>query len=204
MPVIVISGLPGAGSTTLSKLIAQKLSLDYFSPGRVFKDIAHGKVEQQYYYQNLKELFDKKGIIIPKLKASNESEAALNLWNTELGKSKELHNILDKLQLELAQKGNIVIDGKLSLFMIKNADFKIWLKASQEARIKRSAQRDNIEFEIAREIIPQREQKELEEWTRIYDFDYREQEKIADLVINTSNLSPDEIADKIINASKKL
>ena len=47
--VIAISGLPGSGSTTIAKLLAKNLSLEYFSPGQLFKDIASGKYKEKSY-----------------------------------------------------------------------------------------------------------------------------------------------------------
>ena len=53
---IIISGLSGSGSTTTGKLLAEKFGLQYFSSGRLFKDIGMGVVEKHHYYPIFEEL----------------------------------------------------------------------------------------------------------------------------------------------------
>jgi CMP/dCMP kinase len=196
--VIAISGMPGAGSSTIGKLLAQELSMKSFSPGQLFKDVALGKVKEQHYYKLLKHLCDLKGIKIPEMKSDNNSKATIDLWNTEFGKSKEFHEVLDLLQIKLSKKDKIVIDGKLSLRMLTNADLKIWLTADIESRARRTAYRDKIDIEEAKKILIQRERKEREEFKKIYDFDYFDQENDADIVIDTSNYEARAVVDIIL------
>ncbi|MBU0907434.1 MAG: (d)CMP kinase [Nanoarchaeota archaeon] len=196
--VIAISGLPGAGSTTVSKLLAEKLNIQHFSPGRLYKDIATGKLANQDYYKTFKEICDKKGLIIPEQKNKDDSSGALNLWQTEFGKSSELHKAIDELQAKLSEQSNIVFDGKLSLKMIEKANPKVWLTASLKERAERTAERDNLKKENAEEILKKRQEIERKEWLNIYGIDYWEQEKTASLTIDTTNLSPEQTAQKII------
>ena len=198
MIVITISGKPGAGSSTTAKLLAKKLGLDYYSPGRVFKDIGLGIVKEQYYYPIFKGLCNKKQLTIPNMSAANDSQAVTSFWKTPLGKSKELHNVLDELSNKLAEKGNVIIDGKLALKLVKKSDLRVWLTASQRIRAERTSKRDGLRKEEAERMLLEREKKEREEWEKIYDFDYFQQEKQADIVINTSELSPEKIVQKII------
>ena len=152
MSVIAISGMPGSGSTTVSKIIAEKLKINHFSPGRAFKDLARDKAEDQFYYSMLKEFCDKAGLKIPKINATDDSNADLGLWNTDFGKNPKFHKIIDyDLQQKLAESGNIIIDGKLSLYMLKNSK-KVWLKASLEERAKRAPKRDGLSLENAKKI----------------------------------------------------
>lgn len=201
--VIAISGLPGAGSTTAGKIIANKLNLNYFSPGQLFKDISTGRVSQQHYYSLFRELCNRNNLKIPEFKSQNDSLGVQNLWNTDFGKSKEFHNIIDELQIALANKGGIVIDGKLSLHMINWADLRVWLIASINKRMTRTSNRDNLPDANVSEIILSRENSEAEGWKNIYGFDYRKQESLADLIIDTSDFTPEEIAEKILSFYKK-
>ena len=50
MPVIVISGKPGCGSSTTAKLLAKKLNLRHFSLGDYNK--AHAKKAKDQTHQN--------------------------------------------------------------------------------------------------------------------------------------------------------
>src|SRR3989344_3613648 len=183
--VIVISGQPGAGSSTITKLIAEKLRLDYFIAGRLFKDIALGEASKQHYYPLFKQLCNKKNLSIPIFHAKNDEEAVRLVWNSPLGKNPAFHSVIDDLQVELAKKASIVIDGKLSVHMIKKASIKIWLTASFKARAERHAYKNNISLEEASRLLEMRQEQERVEWQRIYGFDYWDQELEPNLVVYT-------------------
>lgn len=195
--VIAISGIPCSGSTTTATLLSEKLGINYFSIGLVWKDIARGRVKEKFYYPELKKLFDEKGITIPEFTDKDDSHGAANLWNTDFGKSKELHNVLDTLQVNLASKDSIIIESKLALHMIKDADFKVWLKADLEERAKRAAKRDNISVDEARQLLDRRKEKHASGWGGMYGLDSLEQENKADIVIDTTNFTPHEVIQQI-------
>jgi cytidylate kinase len=197
---IAISGLPGSGNSTTAKLLAQKLSLEYFSAGKLAKDISMGTYKGQTYFPEFKKLCDENNLQIPDMQSNNESTAAFNHWNTSFGKSKLFNNILDDLQAKLGERGGIVVDGKLALYMVKSADFKIWIKANFEVRAKRTAERDNLSLKEAKSLLSKRQEIERNELKRIYGLDLWKQEEIADLVVDTSALTTEEVTQKIISS----
>lgn len=172
--VICISGQPACGSSTVAKTVAERLGLDYFSPGQYFKKHSSGK----------------------------ETESAITVWKTEKGSSKDFHKDIDRLQLEIAEKGNVVIDGKLSIRIVKDAELNIWLKADINKRAERVAKRDSIDFESALAKLKEKEELERSSWKKIYGFDYFEQENEADLVVDTTDISAEEAAQKILELWK--
>jgi len=196
--VIAIAGLPGSGSTTTAKLLAEKLSYNYFTIGQVFKDVSRGKLKDRFYYEDLLAICRKHNLIIPKFTNIDDTHGVSDLWKTEFGKSKEFHRVLDDLQVELAKKGNIVIEAKLALSMNPNADIKIWLTSPIEERAKRAAQRDNLSNEEALELVRGIQERLSLEWKKIYGIDFFAQEEKADIVVDTSNLPPEEISEKIL------
>jgi cytidylate kinase len=173
--VIVISGPPGAGTSSIAREVAKRLNLRYLSPGKTYKSF------------------------LPK----KEAEAALEFWKTRFGSSKELHERLDAYQVKEAKKGNIVVCGKLSIFFLKDiADFKIWVDAPLKVRAKRTAQRDKIPFKEALKQISEREMIERSKWKDMYGFDYFEQKNEADLILDNSKLTLKEAVDTILKFIK--
>jgi len=109
---------------------------------------------------------------------------------------------VDERQEELASSGNAVVDGRLSGWML-DADFKIWLKAPLEVRIKRIAKRENKDFKQALEETKHREESELKRYREIYGIDIHDLSPY-DVVINTGLWDADEvisIIEKMISTS---
>ncbi len=170
--VIVVSGPPGVGSSTIAKILAKKLKLRYFSPGKIFKSHARAP----------------------------EAKAALDVWKTDFGKSSETHKNLDEGQIEIAKKGGVVICGKLSIHFLKDlADYKIWIDAPIEVRAKRAAGRDKVPIENTLKQIKEREDAERSEWKKIYGFDYLDLKNSADIIVDNSKLTPNETVQRILS-----
>lgn len=195
---IAISGIPGSGSSTVAKLLAKKLAFNYFSPGQLFKDLSTGVAKQKPYFSEFEKICKTKNLQIPDFASGDDTNSLINLWDTEFGKSKDLHNSIDELQVSLSNLGRYVIDGKLSLRMLENAKLKIWLTCSLDARIKRTSGRDKIPSEGTKNLLQRREQQERKEWQKIYGFDYWNQEKDAHLTMDTTHSSPKQIVEKVV------
>lgn len=169
MVVIVISGQPGCGSSTAAKLLAKKLGLKHFSVGDYNKSHKEGK----------------------------EADNAIEMW--KMRGLKKFHLDSDELARSWARKGNIVIDGKLQIRLARGCyDLSVWLKAGKKIRAGRYAERDKITMKDAGEKLGKKEKLEKENWMKIYGFNYFDQEKEADLVIDTGNKKPEEIVDIIL------
>ncbi len=178
MVVIVISGQSTCGSTTTARTLAEKLGLEFFSVGLKYKEIA-------------------------KKMSSKETEAVAKFFSTSEGKSKSLHERLDEMQVEAAERGNVVIDSKLGIRMIKNADLKVYLKAPQGIRAERVAKRDGISIEEALDVLKKKDELEEKNFYDLYGFHPSDQERDADIVIDTSDKSPEQIVEIIINELKR-
>jgi len=174
--VIVVSGPPGSGSTTVAKALAKRLCYRYFVPGKLHKKLS---------------------------KSKKESKAALEVWHTKKGMSRKIHEKRDRLQIKEAKKGRIVICGKLSIhFLRKLSNCKIWLDVPLKMRARRTAKRDGISVKKATKEISERQHIEQREWKRIYGFNYFYQKKIADLVIDSSGLTLKQTMNKILKFIK--
>lgn len=176
MVVIAISGMPGAGSSTNSKLLAKKLGLTHFSAGDYYKDRMR-----------------KEGI------REKETKTA-----TKGIQTRGVDVSIEKIQDQLAEEGNVIIEGKIAVHHLKEkADFSIWLKASEETRAKRISGRDDLKEEEAVKIIKERDKVEREGFKKAYKFDTFSQEEEANLIIDTKDKTPDQITELIIKEMKK-
>ncbi|MFX1327375.1 MAG: (d)CMP kinase [Promethearchaeota archaeon] len=176
--IITISGLHGSGKSTIGKLIAKKLKIQYYSTGEIFRDLA------------------------------NEMNMTLEEFTDYVEKNPKIDQKLDNKLIEISQKGNIIIDSQLSGYILKSiADFKILLTCPLEIRVKRMAERDNISYEEKLNETRIREKSELERFKQLYNIDLsneNEKNKIYDLIIDTENLTVEEILAKILSNLKKV
>ena len=201
--VIVVSGQPGAGSSTVALNLAEAFSIPCFIAGRLFKDIALGTLHKQPYYKQFKQLCAQKNINLPRLNAGNDEEAARAVWNSPVGTSLAFHEAIDDLQRKLAKEDNIIIEGKLAVHLISEATLRVWLTASFSTRVERHALKNKISLKEASRFLEMRQEQERAEWQRLYGFDYWEQDLEADIVLDTSNINPKEAVKQIIEAFSK-
>ena len=170
---IVISGPPGSGSTKTALKLAKKLGLKCFSTGDLFKSYS-----------------------------KQRKDRALDIWNI-YGRKRQFHYDLDEYQKEKAKKGNIVICGKLSIFILKDlADFKVWIESPLKIRARRIAKREDISMIRAMDQVKKRQEIERKEWKKIYDFDYFDSKNLADIVVDSSEKSVEGIIEEILKAMK--
>lgn len=139
---ITISGPPGSGTTSLAKYVATGHHLEMISAGEVFRQIAKER----------------------------------NMDIAELGKLAEndlsIDALIDARQKELAQKrDNIVVEGRLSGWLVENADLKIWLTAPLSCRAKRISHRDEVDEYTARMMTMVREACEARRYQNYYSID---------------------------------
>jgi cytidylate kinase len=171
--VICISGMAGTGKSTLSKKLAEKYGLRYFSGGDVLKELA----KQEGYDVSVQGWW--------------ESPQGLHFLNERINDPKFDKAVDDKL-LEYANQGNVLLDSWTMPWLLKEG-FKIWLEASFEKRAARVAVRDGMTVAEAFGFLQEKEARTKAIYKSLYGFVLGEDFKPFDLVLDTDNLIADEV-----------
>ncbi len=110
---------------------------------------------------------------------------------------------LDKKQVELASAGNCVLGSRLAIWMLKDADLKIYLKASPEVRAGRIADRENGTLEEKLAETEERDKRDSARYMKIYGIDNNAY-SFADLIIDTDVNNVDEVVNIILKFVESL
>ena len=111
---------------------------------------------------------------------------------------------VDSRQVKLAREnGGCVIGSRLAIWMVEEADLKVYLRAKPETRAARIVKREGGNLEEIAAFTAERDKRDNQRYIRIYNIDNYKYE-FANLVIDTDHITPDEIADKIIKAAEKI
>jgi len=171
--VICICGMAGSGKSTLAKKLAEKYGLKYYSGGDALKALAIEKG-----YKTLKH----------------------GWWETMEGmqfledreKDPKFDKAVDKKFMEVAEKGNVVLDSWTMPWLLKKG-FKIWLEASPENRAKRIAKRDRISVKEALKALRDKEERTKTIYRELYGFSLGEDFSPFHLILDTDNLEAREV-----------
>ena len=176
--LITISGLPGSGKSTIGKMLAKKLGYKFYSVGDL-----RGKMALE------------RGLTIEELNKLGESEQ----WT-----DKEA----DDYQVALAKReNNFVIDGRISFHFMPQS-FKIFLSVDPNVAAKRvfphprPDEKRPASIEELKTAMAARMQSDGLRYKKYYNIVYPDPSAF-NLVIDTSNLTPDAIVDQILTALKK-
>lgn len=170
--IITLSGPPGSGTSTVGKKLAKKLDLRFVSIGDIFRQMA------------------------------KEKGMTLDQFSEMAEKDPHFDKEVDIRQAEEANKGHVILDSRLSGWLVRNADVKVWLKAPLDIRLKRVSKRDKITEEKAFIEITLREESEKKRYKKYYNITL---DNIAmyDLVIDTAKWDANQVADLVAKAVSK-
>jgi len=111
---------------------------------------------------------------------------------------------VDSRQIQLAREnGGCVLGSRLAIWMLEEADLKVFLTASAEIRAARIAKREGGSIEAVAAFTAERDSQDHSRYLRIYNID-NDNYDFANIVINTDNLEPDAIARMIIAEAEKI
>ncbi|MEA2054790.1 MAG: AAA family ATPase [Candidatus Thermoplasmatota archaeon] len=172
---ITIGGLPGSGTTTVAKILKKKLALPYVYAGDMFREMA------------------------------GEYSMTLAKFGAYCEQHPEIDVELDKKQEVILMAGHVILEGRLAGWIAYRNDipsFKIWLDCSEDERVRRVMNREGGEFKRVLQEIKEREKSEKKRYKNFYGIDISDT-SIYDIVIDTTNIPPEKVAEEIIEKLRK-
>jgi len=171
--VVCISGMAGTGKSTLSKKLAKKYKLRYYSGGDALKALAA-----------------EKGYDSSKRGWWESTEGLKFLEKRE--ENLEFDKAVDDKLLEYAQQGRVLLDSWTMPWLLKTG-FKIWLFASVERRAERIAKRDRLPIKEALHVLKEKEGRTKAIYKKLYGFTLGEDFEPFDMVLDTDALTAGEV-----------
>jgi len=168
---ITVSGLPGSGTTSLARYLAQILQTDLISAGEVFRQMAR-----------------EHGMELAEFGRLAESDPSFD-------------RLIDDRQKEIAlAHENIIVEGRLSGWFVPEADLKIWLYATPECRVTRIQTRDTIgDLEAATQMTRERESCEAVRYKTYYEIDIADISPYH-IMLNSERFSVEELGSIVCSA----
>ena len=210
---MAIDGPAGAGKSTIAKIVAEKLELNYIDTGAMYRAIAYYmytnsvdtdditavenacaniNIEVEYTQQGQQMIINKENI------TSHLREEAVGKLASKVAKLALVRSKLVNFQRQLAASSRIVMDGRdIGTCVLPDAQLKIYLTASVEVRAKRRydelvSKNEICDYEIVKKDIADRDYEDMHR-----DISPLKQADDA-ILLDTSDMSINEVADNII------
>ncbi|AEH50414.1 (d)CMP kinase [Pseudothermotoga thermarum] len=145
--LIAIDGPAGSGKSTIAKLLAKKLRINYLDTGAMYRAVAYYlKMKGYSPSEDLSEELEKLKIdykdgdlYINGIKVGEEIRSPeVGKLASDFAKIQTVRERLTKIQRTICEKGSFVVDGRdIGTVVLPHADVKIFLTASFEERVKR-------------------------------------------------------------------
>jgi cytidylate kinase len=140
-------------------------------------------------------------LVCPTFKDLAKKEGvSLMEFQKKASEDKEIDLKFDRLLKEESSKGNCVVTTWLGAWMV-DADFRIYVYASERARAERIAKRDGMEISEALKHVKQRDGDNKKRYKKLYNIDITDTSSF-DLVINSEGLAREQVSSIAIGAIK--
>lgn len=155
--------MPGSGTTTLGKRLAERFGYRYVSAGEVFRSLA------------------------------SERGMDLAEFGRLAQEDPQIDKDIDARQKEIGESSDdIIIEGRLAGWMVSNADLKICVCASNKCRSQRIAEREGRSFEEAYSMTVEREKCEAQRYLEYYNIEIGDMSPY-DIVVSSEKFGADEL-----------
>lgn len=180
---ILISGLSGAGKSTIATMLGEKLWLRVIHPSSILKSLLLHETPDMHSSASGTGFW--------------ESPEGIQLFKDRLQEEMPMDLVCDDiLRIEL-DKGHIVMDS-WSMPWLYTKSYKIYLHADLETRIERVALRSNVSIKAAKEAILMKDTETRKLYMKHKNFDIQQDLEVFNLVIDTTNLSKKAVLESII------
>jgi len=210
---IAIDGPAGSGKTTVAKLIAQRLSIDYLDTGAMYRMIGlvlHNlgasakEASLKKYLEHIKIKYDEgKFYLNGQIVGDEIRTPEAGMYASDFASHNDVREFLTQIQKEICKNRSIVAEGRdIGTVVIPDANVKIFLVASPEVRARRRYDElknkgIDVKYEDLLEQIIERDKNDS---TR----DIAPLVKAGDAIeIDTSNLTVEQVVDRIIEIVKE-
>ncbi|MFH1570895.1 MAG: (d)CMP kinase [Gemmatimonadota bacterium] len=171
MSIVTVSGLPGSGTSTASRLLAERTGWQYVNAGAIFRQLAA-----------------EAGMSLPEYGARAEAQGTID-------------RDLDARMVELARHAaaGAILEGRLTGWMAHRHQLpalKVWLHADRQTRARRVSSRDGQSLEEALKAIDERERSEHDRYAAHHGIDISDL-TIYDLTLDSAAWRPERIADEM-------
>ncbi len=171
--LVTISGLPGSGTTTAGRLLAETLDWEFQSSGELFRAMA-----------------DARGVTLAKFGALAEEDESID-------------HELDARAVALMGTGTgLVMEGRLAGWMAfrdRFASIRVWIESDSVIRAQRVGDRDGGSVSEQQVLMAEREASEAQRYRDYYDIEISSRKPYS-LVIDSASLAPEAIVARIREA----
>lgn len=208
--VIAIDGPAGAGKSTISKIVASRLGINYIDTGAMYRAITYKCISQSVSIEDIKSIIeicretdvdfrDNKiyldGICVDdKIRSKDITQNV-----SDIAKIKEVREILVNIQRSIGKKSDVILDGRdVGTCIFPKSRYKFYLVASAEERGRRRYEEmkkkgEKISLEEVIEDIKKRDEidstREVSPLTKADDA----------IEIDTTHIKIEEVVDFIVN-----
>ncbi|MDR0828666.1 MAG: cytidylate kinase family protein [Prevotellaceae bacterium] len=172
--IISLTGDLGSGKSTVSAILCKTLDYQYVYTGEILRRIA-----------------ERYGMTAHELNVFAETHP-------------EIDDEIDATFINLSNSSNLVVDSRLAWHFIPTS-FKVFLKADMMVaaqRIFNDKERKSESYESCEEAVKKiaaRKESEVKRYQKLYGVDCLDMSNY-DLIVDTSNLTPQQVADAILNS----
>lgn len=211
---IAIDGPAGAGKSTIAKLVAKKLGINYLDTGAMYRAVALQVIREHKdpgdTLQVLETAKDARLTFVDnRICVRGESVSQqirspqVNRLVSKVASIPELREWMVERQRDIARESDVIMDGRdIGSVVLPDADYKFYLDASIEIRADRRylEQQDAAERQELESIKEDIRQRDLEDKTRSAG-----PLTIPDdaVVIDTSHMDVEEVVGTILNLIKE-